>query len=49
MFLLLLVLMYGNYFSVTADHKMINIMIGVIFAYLYVELRQKLRPAKQAD
>jgi mannose/fructose/N-acetylgalactosamine-specific phosphotransferase system component IIC len=49
MLFLLLILKYGHYFSATADLKMINIVIGVIFAYLYVELRQKLRPARQSE
>ncbi len=46
MFLLLLALKYSHSLAVTADLKMIDILIGVIFAYLYVELRQQLRPAQ---
>ena len=42
-FFLLIVLQYGGYLSVMADTKLISIMIGVIFAFLYVQLRWKLR------
>lgn len=40
---LLVVLQYGGYLSIMADTKLISIMIGVIFAFLYVQLRWKLR------
>lgn len=40
---LLVVLQYGGYLSVMTDPKLISIMIGVIFAFLYVQLRWQMR------
>lgn len=42
-FILLLVLHYGGYLSVMTDVRLVNILIGISFAYFYVQLRQILR------
>lgn len=42
-FFLLVVLQYGGYLSIMADTKLISIMTGIIFAFLYVQLRWILR------
>jgi len=42
-FFLLVALQYGGYLSVLADTKLISILVGVLFAFLYVQLRWKLR------
>ncbi|MCJ7582790.1 MAG: acyltransferase [Candidatus Aminicenantes bacterium] len=43
MLVFLLFLQYGGYLSVLADIKLISILVGVLFAFLYVQLRWKLR------
>ena len=48
-FFLLVVLQYAGYLSIMADTKLISIMIGVIFAFLYVQLRWKLRLLRFID
>ena len=42
-FFLLVILQYGGYLSILADTKLISILVGVIFAFLYVQLRWSLR------
>ena len=39
----LVFLQFGGYLSVLADIKLISILVGVLFAFLYVQLRWKLR------
>ena len=42
-FILVLVLHYGGYLSVMTDLRLVKILIGISFAFLYVQLRQILR------
>lgn len=47
-FILLLAARYGHFLSPAADVRWIDIFIGVLFAFLYVKLRRKLRPRPAA-
>jgi hypothetical protein len=47
-FILLLAVRYGHFLSPASDVRWIDIFIGVLFAFLYVKLRRKLRPRPAA-